>query len=780
MNPRPVIVVDPGHGGTVVAGGSSPNHSRSYNGLLEKDLVLDLAQRVGRLLGPVADVRLTRASDANLSLSERARLARNAGARLFVSLHFNGSDDPAMDGTRAWVARQAHASSRELAATLSRRLAAAARTLNRGVSQRDLGVLLPSRHAEGSSACLVEVAYLSNRDQAGRLADPAYRNTLAEAIGGALRDHVGAGAAASGLAVGAGRAEVDCPLLTPHGAAKKNLILRWNAAAASYTSLDVAVHFHGFGPHTLNLKTKEEISGLDPSRRSRALLGFIPRGKNIGAVNKTTSRYDFPELTNNKAKGLEDLIVFGLDWFAQNQLSQPTGSIQPERFILTAHSGGGARLLRALAFHNPDEAQFFDAIYEAPSAAVSWVTRRIRQDAASLQGLSGEDNWPDFMAAKGGALRCLINPASSKLAHTTVLHDAIECELNRIADKRLRNFLAKYYRVEKTSVGHNDIPKTFGPQLLADAAADLTPAVTRLPGPKKCAAAIGSALETLASPCIPQRASGALSGRDIIKSLYSENPPRDWAGRENIFFDEITSGNIPDFLRTFKKVSVSFREPDGTQHNGTYRVMPDVLSIGNDLDFFRVPLDAITAQRIADALCCLLPTAKMVWDIYQKAEIRAVAIPRPYNDPKSKIKGTSIAAYAAHSDAIESALPNDANGKLIEGHKKMVVISNLLYQQVQRKLKDGSTKYIDGKKLLAFYGFFKSDGTPIQGGREGRVSMAHEPTFADYSQGVRLVHPRMEVDGASMSVHAVLAHPVLHQLLSNEGPVKNPRIPAKR
>jgi hypothetical protein len=211
--------------------------------------------------------------------------------------------------------------------------------------------------------------------------------------------------------------------------------------------------------------------------------------------------------------------------------------------------------------------------------------------------------------------------------------------------------------------------------------------------------------------------------------------------------------------------------------------MPDVLCIGNDLDFFRVPMDAITAQRVADAFCCLLPTAKMVWDIYQyagKTGVQAVAITRGYNDKNSKIKGTSMAGYAEHSDAIEAALPAGSQGKLVEGHKKMVVISNSLYQQVPRKKKDGTTELIDGKRLLAFYGWFKKDGTPIQGGVNGRVSLAHDPAFADYSQGVRLVHPEIVVDGVNKAVSDVLADPILHALLSNEGTVKKPRIPGMR
>ncbi|MFL6331777.1 MAG: N-acetylmuramoyl-L-alanine amidase, partial [Pyrinomonadaceae bacterium] len=46
----PVVVLDPGHGGETAVGGSSPNNATGPNKLLEKNLTLDLARRVQKIL----------------------------------------------------------------------------------------------------------------------------------------------------------------------------------------------------------------------------------------------------------------------------------------------------------------------------------------------------------------------------------------------------------------------------------------------------------------------------------------------------------------------------------------------------------------------------------------------------------------------------------------------------------------------------------------------------------------------------------------------------------
>jgi N-acetylmuramoyl-L-alanine amidase len=181
-NGLPVVVVDPGHGGTAAAGGSSPNNAQAANGLLEKDLTLDLARRVAAKLGGRARVVLTREGDTNLSLTSRARVAADSEARAFLSIHLNGFEDANVDGTEVWVAREASERSRRFAAEVLRRVVEVTHARDRGVREADLGVLLPARHDPDTGACLVEAAFLTNAAEAERLTGEAYREELAGAM----------------------------------------------------------------------------------------------------------------------------------------------------------------------------------------------------------------------------------------------------------------------------------------------------------------------------------------------------------------------------------------------------------------------------------------------------------------------------------------------------------------------------------------------------------------------------------------------------------------------
>jgi N-acetylmuramoyl-L-alanine amidase len=82
------IVIDPGHGG-FDTGAKGPN------GLLEKDLCLDVALRLGRMIEeniPGAQVVYTRKDDSYVPLEERTAIANAADADLFISIHANSSD----------------------------------------------------------------------------------------------------------------------------------------------------------------------------------------------------------------------------------------------------------------------------------------------------------------------------------------------------------------------------------------------------------------------------------------------------------------------------------------------------------------------------------------------------------------------------------------------------------------------------------------------------------------------------------------------------------------
>src|SRR5262245_41415577 len=192
----PVIVIDPGHGGGKKIGGSSPNNATGPNGMLEKDLTLDLARRLRAILSPAADVALTRDGDVNLSLADRARAARDRHADLFLSIHLNGFKDPQTDGTEVWVARDANPQSRAFAQAVLRRVQGVTGVRDRGVRQSDLGVILPNRHDPQTAACLLEVAFLTNPAQAQRLAGEAYKQRIAEAMATAVRQHLRAASGA--------------------------------------------------------------------------------------------------------------------------------------------------------------------------------------------------------------------------------------------------------------------------------------------------------------------------------------------------------------------------------------------------------------------------------------------------------------------------------------------------------------------------------------------------------------------------------------------------------
>ena len=95
--PKMRIVIDAGHGGR--DGGTV-----GRDGLLEKDLVLEIGQRLGKLLEARLgmDVIYTRQDDSYIPLDERASIANQAQADLFVSLHANYSDLPSARGVETY------------------------------------------------------------------------------------------------------------------------------------------------------------------------------------------------------------------------------------------------------------------------------------------------------------------------------------------------------------------------------------------------------------------------------------------------------------------------------------------------------------------------------------------------------------------------------------------------------------------------------------------------------------------------------------------------------
>lgn len=251
----------------------------------------------------------------------------------------------------------------------------------------------------------------------------------------------------------------------------------------------------------------------------------------------------------------------------------------------------------------------------------------------------------------------------------------------------------------------------------------------------------------LSSP-IPPRPAGAVTGSQFVQQVWSI--PK--ATREQMILAEMTAGNIPEFLRSFVPITVTATIAS-VEHTATYFVMPDYLAIGSDADFVRFPMGPLTAQSIGDAFQCMMPTRKMVNDIWSAAPCKLA--PHPYSPSVYNIE--SVEVFNMSNTYIEGQriAAGASLGTLIAGTKKDVVVTAQLATY-------------PGK--VAIYGWHQLNGQPIQ-----PLYLGHTITYMDYSHGIRLVKRVMLVDGQPMLVEDVLKDPVLSVLISDEGVVNDPR-----
>lgn len=191
--PFAMVVLDPGHGGQ--------DSGTMKNGMTEKDLTLDVARRVERLLqerGLV--VALTRGDDHYVSLQDRATMANNQPESVFVSIHFDEAGRSAATGIETYYAAHPislpdriaswlpflqrtsseppNLESQSLAGSIQESLVARTQATNRGTRPQQFFVIANVRHP----AVLVEGGFLTNKDDVVRLANDDYREQMAIGI----------------------------------------------------------------------------------------------------------------------------------------------------------------------------------------------------------------------------------------------------------------------------------------------------------------------------------------------------------------------------------------------------------------------------------------------------------------------------------------------------------------------------------------------------------------------------------------------------------------------
>lgn len=207
------VMIDPGHGGK--------DPGTVHNDIIEREITLDIARRVGKLLtAKDIQVQYTRTDNTWVSLETRSYKANQAQADLFLSIHVNANANENACGMETYFAGTSasntdagrlagvenangsgnasppsnalQSESRRLAETLQKCSLSVMK--EKGFSVRDGGVKsAPFKVLLGTAmpGVLTEVGYCSNPQEAQNLASPAYRQALAEGITSGIITHLG-------------------------------------------------------------------------------------------------------------------------------------------------------------------------------------------------------------------------------------------------------------------------------------------------------------------------------------------------------------------------------------------------------------------------------------------------------------------------------------------------------------------------------------------------------------------------------------------------------------
>ncbi|NJD04797.1 MAG: N-acetylmuramoyl-L-alanine amidase [Ruminiclostridium sp.] len=164
-----LVVIDPGHGGS--------DTGAFYAGISEKDLNLKIAMKVNDILKSYGiNTYMTRTDDTYIPLHERAGIANNLNAALFLSVH-NNSYNTSEYGTE--TLSYPTAASRQFAGIVQKTLVNALGTKNRGIIDRPNLVVL---YETKMPAVIAEIAFITNTGDRKKLQDEQFMDKAAAAL----------------------------------------------------------------------------------------------------------------------------------------------------------------------------------------------------------------------------------------------------------------------------------------------------------------------------------------------------------------------------------------------------------------------------------------------------------------------------------------------------------------------------------------------------------------------------------------------------------------------
>lgn len=244
-----------------------------------------------------------------------------------------------------------------------------------------------------------------------------------------------------------------------------------------------------------------------------------------------------------------------------------------------------------------------------------------------------------------------------------------------------------------------------------------------------------------------------LNVNDIVQIIA----PLNRLERENIFLEKLLEGHVPYHMRSLHDLTITFLDKNKLSHTLTIFYLPDYLCLGNDSNYFRVPLFPVTAQKVCDAWNCIMPTTMLVTLLWNGVTQKLP--PQPWGPPYDASM-MSTNRIIAHNDKINATIKKmnfDATKPLV-GHKKDVVITN---------------KLLKSPKQVAIYGWHQANKKPIQ-----PLYLGHESQYSDYSHGIRLILKECLLDGQVDDLTRIAQDSILHTSISTEGPLSVIKQPA--
>lgn len=430
--------------------------------------------------------------------------------------------------------------------------------------------------------------------------------------------------------------------------------------------------------------------------------------------------------------------------------------------ILSGHSGGGAFLFAYIDAHDtlPDRLQriiFLDANYAYDESMrhgekiITWLQRKeantcvviayddreIELNGKKVVGPTGgtyraSQRMLNFLRSKGEVIESQEGPFQCQCC--SGLNDQLQLYVHRNPENKILHtaLVGEMNGLLHGLTVHSHLRETWGsfggPRAYTRFVRDAPLEASELANATISREAVPRHLS------LPPRKEGALLGSEVAAKLTILSGHE----REQAIVDEITSGNIPDFLRDLVPICFPWMSELGKIVLVTCHVTSDYLAIGSNTDWIRIPMTPQSARQIAEACDGALISTRISDYIYSAATTRLVPVPL-------SVRRESVETFVRHHRLIELQLDGVPTRELVCGAKKDVV---------------WDSSQPGNPKNVTLYGWHYPDGDRIQPRYAG-----HSATYVDYSHGIRLMDGHLIVDGKEFRVEAVRQDPNLKGIL---------------